>query len=84
MDKEFLKLGDAEIEKWRFHFSKSPTTMEDIKVYKILISKDFPYEELEKKGRKRISSTSSAAKMMKKLNHQSPKNERISKRLQRK
>ena len=58
--------------------------MEDIKVYKILISKDFPYEELEKKERKRTSSTSSAAKMMKKLNHQSPKNERISKRLQRK
>ena len=52
----------------KFHSSKSPVPMEDIDLNKMLTSDVFPYaKKLDRIERKRISSISSATKIMNKL-----------------
>ena len=58
MAKEFLKFGDVEIEKRKFHCSKSSVTQGDVHINKILISEGFLRKRLKEKKGKRISSIS--------------------------
>lgn len=41
MDKEPLKFDDVEIEKRKFHFSKSPTEIHDVDVNKVTLLTNF-------------------------------------------
>ena len=43
MSKEFLKFDDVEIEKWKFHSSKSPISMNYVGIDKIKISDKFSF-----------------------------------------
>ena len=42
MSKEFLKFSDIEIEKWKFHSSKSPTVINDENINQIKKSNKCP------------------------------------------
>ena len=43
--KEFLKFGDVEIEKKKFHNSKELVNLMDVSIKKILVPNDFAYGE---------------------------------------
>ena len=48
MSKEFLKFSDIEIEKWKFHSSKSPTGIDDENINQIKKSKKCPCKKRKK------------------------------------
>ena len=41
MNKEILIFNDIVIDKYKFHYSKNPIFIDDVDIYKILISKRF-------------------------------------------
>ena len=43
--KEFMKFGDVEIEKPKFHHSKEVIDVNDTDIKEILVSKEFAYRE---------------------------------------
>ena len=42
-DEKFFKFDDAEIEKYKFHQHKSPISIDNIDINKIVVSNNFPY-----------------------------------------
>ena len=43
MDKDFIKLDDNEIEKSNFHQNKSPISINDIDINKVVVSNKLPF-----------------------------------------
>ena len=43
MDKDFIKLDDNEIEKCNFHQNKSPISINDIDINKVVVSNKLPF-----------------------------------------
>ena len=68
MSKIFLKFGDIEIKKRKFHSFKSPITIDGVDINRYLTI--LPMEKMRKKKMERMTlSISSATKMMKRLMH---------------
>ena len=49
MSKEFPKFGDIEIEKQKFHSSKSAISIDDVDIKKISVPKKFTYSNNDSK-----------------------------------
>ena len=43
MDKRIIKFDDTKIEKYKFHQNKSPISINDIDINKIVVSNKFPF-----------------------------------------
>ena len=43
MDKKYIKFDDTETEEYKFHQYKSPTSIIDIDINKIVLSNKFPF-----------------------------------------
>ena len=43
MDKKFIKFDDTEIEEFEFHQYKSPISINDLDINKIIVSNKFPF-----------------------------------------
>ena len=43
MDKKIIKLDDTEIERYKFHQYKSPISINDIDINKIVVSNKLPF-----------------------------------------